>query len=86
MPSVSWALNSEILEKGRQWFENWGFQLEFDQLGEPKTRPKLEETGYQSFYTDKVPVTEMRKIGRTVKTSSLLANAERQFQARTYFP
>ena len=67
-------------ELGRQWQENWGFQLEFNQLGGQVERQSFEGVEGQSFYTDKLPVTEMKKIGNKVKTSSLLLDAERQFQ------
>merc|ERR1711892_592747 len=65
---------------GKQWQENWGYQLEFNKLGEKVERPSFEGVEGQSFYTDKLPLTEMKKIGNRVKTSSLLIDAERQFQ------
>jgi len=61
----------------KQWEEDWGYQLGYDQLGnerEAKQLPRLENVSL--FNKENFPITEQKKIGRKVKKSSELLDKQ----------
>merc|ERR1712131_365415 len=59
------------IDIAKQWEEDWGYQLGYDQLGnerEAKQLPRLENVSL--FNKENFPITEMKKIGRRVNKPS----------------